>query len=163
MKTEVFKIWVAVLSSALLLTWAQSASAYDEPSVNLGNSETQRKADDAIHSNFSIAYEVLPQRLRIGLNGYQFHQLRDTKVNGVKEAGTKEQVIAFGPGGVYHFSPHDHLFVNVFLRPKWRTGRKAQSSSYAGRTTSTSDTSPVAAVDIGTQQRSHVSTRTEER
>ncbi len=79
------------------------------------NSHTGKQAGQAVHSNLTLAYEVLPNRLRLGANAYQFHQIENTELNGRPLPGSKERVIAVGPGLVYHFSPHDHLFANVFF------------------------------------------------
>lgn len=67
--------------------------------------------------NFASAYEVLPNRLRIGLNGDYLKQITESKVNGVSIANSEEQVLGIGPGMVYHFSPHDHLFLSHY----WET------------------------------------------
>jgi len=69
---------------------------------------------DAVHANFAAAYEVLPKQLRIGINGYWFDQISDTKVNGVVQADD-EKVFAVGPGMVYHFSQDSHLFFNTYF------------------------------------------------
>ena len=70
---------------------------------------------DAVHANFTAAYEVVPQQLRLGLNGYWFDQVSDTKVNGVKQPGFEEKVFAIGPGAVWHLSKDTHLFFNAYF------------------------------------------------
>jgi anthranilate 1,2-dioxygenase (deaminating, decarboxylating) large subunit len=69
---------------------------------------------DAVHANFAAAYEVLPKQLRLGVNGYWFDQVSDTKVNGVA-VPDDEKVFAIGPGLVYHFSQDSHLFLNSYF------------------------------------------------
>ena len=68
----------------------------------------------AIHANFAFAYEMKPKQMRIGLNGYYFDQISDTKVNGSKTTDD-EKVFAIGPGMVWHFSQHSHLFANAYF------------------------------------------------
>ena len=69
---------------------------------------------DAIHGNFAAAYEVLPKQLRLGVNGYFFNQISDTKVDG-DDIDDDEEVFAIRPGLVYHFSQDTHLFVNAYF------------------------------------------------
>ena len=69
---------------------------------------------EAVHANFTAAYEVMPKQLRLGINGYWFDQISETKVNGV-DADDDEKVFAIGPGMVYHFSQDSHLFFNTYF------------------------------------------------
>jgi len=68
----------------------------------------------AVHANFTAAYEVMPKQLRLGVNGYWFDQISDTEVEG-NDVGDDEKVFADGPGMVYHFSQDTHLFVNAYF------------------------------------------------
>ncbi len=79
----------------------------------LGANDT--RAGSAIHLNFATAYEILPKRLRLGVNGYYLKQVNDTQMNGIDVSDTKEQVFGIGPGAVYHFSKDVHLFINAYF------------------------------------------------
>lgn len=83
----------------------------EDPNTPYPADDTQ--AGQAVHLNFATAYEVLPQRLRLGINGYYLKQTTDSQVNGDDVSG-RERVFGIGPGLVYHFSAHDHLFLNAY-------------------------------------------------
>ena len=76
-------------------------------------SDTQ--AGQALHANFATEYEVVAKHLRVGLNGYAFRQISDSKANGDGIDGKKEQVVGIGPGALWSFNPDNHLFVNVYF------------------------------------------------
>ncbi len=84
----------------------------NDPYQPLGADDTQ--AGQAVHLNFASEYEVLPNRLRIGINGYYLKQFTDSKLNGHDVANSREQVLGIGPGLVYHVSKHDHVFLNAY-------------------------------------------------
>lgn len=86
----------------------------DDPNRGYAGAEDTR-AGQAFHANFAAAYEVLPRRLRVGINGYYLNQFTDTEVDGVAVNGTGEKVMAVGPGAVFHISPDMHLFLNLYF------------------------------------------------
>jgi hypothetical protein len=85
----------------------------NDPYIAYGADDTQ--AGQAVHLNFASAYEVLPKRLRLGINGYYLKQISDTKVNGVGLSGSREQVLGIGPGIVFHYSKDTHFFFNAYF------------------------------------------------
>ena len=73
------------------------------------------RAGQAFHMNFAMAYAVIPNRLRVGINGYYLKQLTKMELNGDSLSNTEEKVFGIGPGLVYHFSKNDHLFFNMYF------------------------------------------------
>ncbi len=73
------------------------------------------KAGQAIHLNFATAYEFIPKKLRLGLNGYYLKQITDSEVDGEDVKGSKEEVFGIGPGAIWHISPNNHLFFNAYF------------------------------------------------
>ncbi len=71
------------------------------------------KPGQAWHANFAACYEVIPKRLRIGINGYYFDQITHTEVDG-SSINDDEKVFAIGPGVVWHINREMHLFLNAF-------------------------------------------------
>jgi anthranilate 1,2-dioxygenase (deaminating, decarboxylating) large subunit len=67
----------------------------------------------AWHGNFTAAVEVIPNTLRIGINGYFFDQLTQTEVDG-NSINDNERVFAIGPGAVWHINRDLHLFFNAY-------------------------------------------------
>ena len=73
------------------------------------------QAGDAVHLNFATAYEVIPKKLRLGVNGYYFKQLSQSEMNGSNFSNSKGEVLGIGPGAVLHLSQDDHIFVNLYF------------------------------------------------
>lgn len=72
------------------------------------------QAGQALHGNFALSYEVMPKKLRLGLNGYYFKQVTNSEADGTDLAG-KEQVFAIGPGALLSLSKDTHLFFNAYF------------------------------------------------
>jgi hypothetical protein len=78
-----------------------------------GADDTQ--AGQALHLNFATDYEIIPQRLRVGINGYYLKQTTDLQVDGQDVADSREQVFAIGPGLLWHINKDTHLFFNTYF------------------------------------------------
>jgi hypothetical protein len=101
------------VSTRIHYLWNAKNNDPNRAYVLQGATETQ--AGQAIHLNFATAYEVLPHRLRLGINGYYLDQITDTQMNGNDVPGTQEKVLGIGPGAVYHFSKDLHFFINAYF------------------------------------------------
>ncbi len=77
------------------------------------NNDTRFQPGQAVHANFTTAYEVIPKRLRLGINGYWFKQTTASEING-NDIDGREKVFAVGPGLVWHFNQNQHLFINGY-------------------------------------------------
>jgi len=104
----------------ILPKWTVSCRAHylwndenDDPYKPTGANTTQ--AGQAVHLNFASEYELLPKQLRVGVNGYYLKQFTAQQANGHDVANSMEQVVAVGPGFVYHISQNDHIFANVYF------------------------------------------------
>jgi len=88
----------------------------DDPNRAYGAAD-DTQAGQAVHLNFATAYQILPM-LRVGLNGYYLKQITDFKVDGDSVDDTREQVMAIGPGLLWHISKDAHLFFNAYFESK---------------------------------------------
>jgi len=84
----------------------------DDPFVGLGIDDA--RAGQAVHANFAVAYELIPKKMRAGLNGYYLKQIEDSEEDGSKVSG-REQVLGIGPGLLWSFSQDNHLFFNAYF------------------------------------------------
>jgi len=73
------------------------------------------QAGQATHLNFASEYEVVPNHLRVGLNGYYLKQFTNAEIDGHGVPDSREQVLGLGPGALYSFSQNDHLFLNIYF------------------------------------------------
>jgi anthranilate 1,2-dioxygenase (deaminating, decarboxylating) large subunit len=73
------------------------------------------QAGQALHLNAAMDYEILPKRLRAGVNFYYLAQVTDTEVDGEKIDDTRERVLGVGPGALLHLTPDMHLFLNSYF------------------------------------------------
>jgi hypothetical protein len=85
----------------------------DDPNRAFGPIDNTQ-AGQAVHLNFASDYEVLENKLRVGINGYYLKQVTDMQANGIDLSGTREQVLALGPGAVFHYSKDTHFFFNFY-------------------------------------------------
>lgn len=101
------------VSTRIHYLWNDANEQPNRKYVNEGAHEIQ--AGDALHLNLAVAYEILPNKIRLGINGYFLNQLHETKMNGNDLSDTEEQVFGIGPGLVYHISKDAHFFFNAFI------------------------------------------------
>lgn len=87
----------------------------NDPSQRAFPGVDDTQAGDAIHFNFAASYSVLPNRLRLGINGYYLKQISDTEVDGVNVSGRREQVFAIGPGAVLFLSQKSFLVFSSYF------------------------------------------------
>lgn len=100
------------LTSSLRFHYLWSA-ANSDPNRGFGAAD-DAQAGSAVHANLAADYEMMPKKLRVGVNGYYLKQIADTKAGGDDVADRQEQVLGIGPGLVYHRSPEQHVFLNLF-------------------------------------------------
>ncbi|SPD74287.1 Protein involved in meta-pathway of phenol degradation [uncultured Desulfobacterium sp.] len=85
-----------------------------DPNRNFVGAE-DTKAGQAIHANFTVDYEVIQEKLRVGLNSFFLKQITDTEIDGRNAPGNRrEQVFGIGPGAVWQFFKNDFLFLNTY-------------------------------------------------
>ena len=104
----------ATVSWRLHYLWNDENDEFRATKFGLSPVDLKLEPGEAVHANFTAAYEVMPKQLRLGINGYWFDQISETKVNGV-DYDDDEKVFAIGPGLVYHFSQDTHLFANAYF------------------------------------------------
>ncbi|MBE0599078.1 MAG: transporter [Desulfuromonadales bacterium] len=90
------------------------------------NDDTKVKPGQAVHANFATEYAVIPNILRLGVNGYYLRQVSDSEIDGRKVSSSdgpifgRERVLAIGPGAIWHLSRDSHLFFNAYFETEAR-------------------------------------------
>ncbi|WP_115709805.1 SphA family protein [Legionella sainthelensi] len=83
------------------------------PNVSFGPNVHSTQAGQAIFADIAVGYAII-EKFTVGVNGYFFNQITDTRANGVGVTGRKESVWAIGPGMVYSLSKNHFVFLNVY-------------------------------------------------
>ena len=87
----------------------------NDPNAILFPNADSGQAGQAFLMNLASSYEMIPKRLRLGVNTYFLRQFTDSKINGVSVPGTQEQTLGIGPGALIHINRDSHLFLNVYF------------------------------------------------
>lgn len=76
---------------------------------------TSTQAGQGLFANFTTSYEVLPQ-FHVGLNGYYFKQITQSRVNGVTQDNSKREYLGLGPGVLWEYSDTEKFFFNFYFQ-----------------------------------------------
>ena len=95
----------------------------DDPNVRFFPGAKDTQAGQAFHINFATSFAMTP-RLRVGVNGYYLKQLNDAEINGIKIPGSREQVLAVGPGVFYGLTPDTALIFGAFFETQVKNRSK---------------------------------------
>jgi hypothetical protein len=68
---------------------------------------------ETFHGNFSISYAA-DENWRIGVAGYYLNQITADRIDGVRQANSKERVSGIGPGVMYDWNGQK-LFANFYV------------------------------------------------
>ena len=101
------------ISTRIYYLWNDKNESPNTALTEIGVKEVQ--AGQAVHLNFSSSYGIIPNRLRVGINGYYLNQFTDTEYDGVDQQDSREKVFAVGPGMLYSFNKDAHLFLNIYF------------------------------------------------
>lgn len=78
-----------------------------------GQPVTTTQAGDAAWVNFAASYSVT-RDVSVGINGYFFQQLSDSRANGTRLADSRERVLGIGPGLMWRASPKSAFWLNAY-------------------------------------------------
>ena len=117
--------------------WSSSIRLYylwnaknNNPNLAFGSGVNSTQAGRAVFANITTEYG-LTEKFYLGLNGYIFDQVTDTKVNGSSVPGRREYVWAIGPGLLYSFTKNDFLFFNSYFEQDAKN--RPQGSNFVAR------------------------------
>lgn len=98
-------------SSRLHYLWN---SVNNDPSLSFGPFVRTVRAGEAFFGDLATEYEVV-EKWRVGINGYFFDQVTDTRINGYIAPGRREQIWAIGPGMLVTLTKNQFLFMNLYF------------------------------------------------
>ena len=84
-----------------------------KPNFTFGPLVHSTQAGQAIFGNLATEF-AFTEKLHIGVNGYFFSQITDTKANGKNVPKRREELWAIGPGMLYAISKNHFVFFNFY-------------------------------------------------
>ncbi|MBJ3817066.1 hypothetical protein F9C28_19850 [Shimwellia pseudoproteus] len=102
-----------------LFNFKNPSPASSQPLDWHGEKVRNTQAGQMVYLNFATAWEVVPD-WHLGINGYWLRQFTDDKVNGDTLSGSREQVLAIGPGVMWNYSRQDKFTANVYTETEVR-------------------------------------------
>lgn len=115
--------WEASWRLHYLYNFKNTDPASSMPTSWEGVPVTETQAGQAGWVNFATSYTVSP-RLHVGLNGYYFKQLSDSRANGGRITDAREQVLGIGPGLMMEVNrdngKKDAIWINAYKEVKVR-------------------------------------------
>jgi len=110
--------WAATLwmtpkwSSSIRMHYLWNARNPD-PNISFGPTVQNTQAGQAVFANIATNYAITEQ-FNLGINGYFFNQITNTKANGIAVLNRRESVWAIGPGMLLSLSKSQFLFFNFY-------------------------------------------------
>lgn len=86
----------------------------DDPNKILFPGAGSTQAGQAFHMNFATSYGVT-RLLRAGVAGFYLKQVTDSKVDGLSVSGTRQEVLALGPGLFFEVTPESIMVMNAYF------------------------------------------------
>lgn len=87
------------------------SSRNNDPASALQAGSTQ--PGEAFHGNLAVSYAV-SEAWRVGVAGYQLKQIGDDRIDGHRQADSREKVVGIGPGVMYQRGKQT-LFANLYF------------------------------------------------
>jgi hypothetical protein len=114
--------WEVSWRAHYLYNFKNTKPASSVPTAFQGAPVNDTQAGQSAWLNFATSYSLTPT-LRVGINGYYFKQISDSKVNGTEISGSREQVFGIGPGlmlNVNRGGKNDALWINAYSESEVR-------------------------------------------
>ena len=96
-----------------LYNFRNDKPASSNPAPFKGQTVANTQAGQAAWVNFTASYAVTPA-LSVGLNGYYFEALTDSRANGIRLPDSRERVLGLGPGLMWRAAPDLSVWINTY-------------------------------------------------